>query len=284
MMLGNVTAVHRPRDLQEALRLVRQPGTVPLGGGTRLLPGGDPDVTALVDLSRLGLGYVEGELERVRLGAAVTIQQLADAPEAQELTQGLVAEAARLVAARNLRAQATLGGMVVAGGAEHPLLTLLLALGASVVMYAPEKRTVSLDSFLGYRSRVSNEGLLVIELLLPRVFGQAGLGFAHVERTPGDRPIVCAAAQVVLEQGRCRDVRLALGGVAERPVCMPRAMQRLRGSELATSSLDEAAAQAASSLSPRGDFRGSGEYRQEMAAVLARRALSQAASHAKGKQ
>ena len=119
--------------------------------------------------------------------------------------------------------------------------------------------------------------------------GIVGLGGAafptHVKLSPPkDKPIVCAAAQVVLEQGRCRDVRLALGGVAERPVCMPRAMQRLRGSELATSSLDEAAAQAASSLSPRGDFRGSGEYRQEMAAVLARRALSQAASHAKGKQ
>ncbi len=272
-MLPNLRAYHRPETLEEALRLIRQPGTVPLGGGTHLLPGKDLSVEAVVDLSRLGLSYIEGRPDRVDIGATVTLQQVMESEEVVGLTRGLIREVVPLVTSRNLRGQATVGGMLACGEADHPLLVLLLALDASLTLWAPERRTVGLDSFLAYRNRLLTGGGLITELEIPRPVGTTGLGFAHVGRTPKDRPIVCAAAFLRLEGETCQEARLALGGVADRPLRVSRAEQHLSGKTLHPDRIEEAATLATQSLNPSGDFRGSSEYRRAMARVLARRAL-----------
>ena len=92
-------------------------------------------------------------------------------------------------------------------------------------------------------------------------------------RTPRDRPIVCAAAYLRLEGKVCQEVRLALGGVGDRPLRASLAERHLVGKEPSAERLEEAATLAAKPLDPPGDFRGSGEYRRAMAEVLARRAL-----------
>ena len=279
-MLRNLKHFYRPDTLQEALKRIRQPGTVPLGGGTHLMASGTLDVDGVVDLGHLELSYVEAELERLRIGATTTLQQLSDSPEMDALTQGLIGPVVRLVAARNLREQATVGGMLATGEADHPLLVLLLSLDASLMLWTPEERAVALDSFLSYHRQVLGEGSLITELFLPRRFGRVGVGFDHVGRTPRDRPIVCAAASVLLKEGVCEAAQLAMGGVAERPVRAPKAEQLLRGQPLTPEVLEQAAAVAVERLSPAGDFRGSGEYRREMAGTLARRALAQAVERA----
>ncbi len=277
-MLSNVKAYHRPGDLRQALELVRRPGAVPLGGGTHLMAARDEGVKELVDLQGLGLSYVQAEPARLRIGATVTLQQFADAPEMVEVTQGLVGPVVRLVAAQNIRNQATVGGALATGGGENPLLALLLALDASLVVYAPEERLVSLDSFLTDRRSVLDGGGLIAELVVPRLSGAVGLGMAHVGRTPADRPIVCALACLVVQEGRCEQARLALAGVAGRPLRLPRAESVLQGQEVAPALWAEAVRLAVEPLSPQGDFRGSGPYRRRMAVVLLRRALEQAAS------
>lgn len=272
-MLPNLRAYHRPETLEEALRLIRQPGTVPLGGGTHLLPGKDPSVEAVVDLSRLGLSYIEGKPDRVSVGATTTLQQVMESEEIAALTQGLIGEVVPLVTSRNLRGQATIGGMLACGEADHPLLVLLLALDASLTLWAPEQQTVDLDRFLAHRPRLLAGGGLITELEIPRPVGAVGLGFAHVGRTPKDRPIVCAAALLRLKEGTCEEVRLALGGVGDRPLRASRAEQHLAGREPSVKRIEEAASLAAEPLDPPSDFRGSNEYRRAMASVLARRAL-----------
>jgi len=279
-MLPNLRAYHRPETLEEAVRLIRQPGTVPLGGGTHLLPGRDPAVEAVVDLSRLGLSYIEGKPDRVSVGATVPLQRLMESADLVDLTQGWIREVVPLVASRNLREQATVGGMLACGEADHPLLVLLLALDASLTLWAPERRTVGLESFLAYRRRLLTGGGLITELEIPRPVGTVGLGFAHVGRTPKDRPIVCAASFLRLEDGICQEVRLALGGVGNRPLRASRAEQHLKGKEPSVEQVEEAAALAAKPLDPPGDFRGSSEYRRAMAEVLARRALMAAKERA----
>jgi len=283
-MLPNLRTYHRPKTLEEALRLVREPGTVPLGGGTHLLPSRDPAVEAVVDLSGLGLSYIEDKPDRVAIGAMVPLQRLMEDPVLNDLTQGLVRPVVPLAASRNLRGQATVGGMLARGEADHPLLVLLLALDASLTLWAPGRRTVSLESYLAYRGRLLAGGGLITELEIPRPPAGTGLGFAHVGRTPRDRPIVCAAAFLVAEGDLCWEARLALGGVGARPLRAPRAEQSLRGKELSPERLVQAAALAAEPLNPPGDFRGSGEYRREMAGVLARRALAVAKERTKATQ
>lgn len=275
-MLPNLQTYHRPTTLEEAIRLIQPPGTVPLGGGTFLIPSRDPAVEAVVDLSALGLSYIREEEDGLLLGATTTLQQMLESPALGERSRGLVAEAARLTASRNLRGQATLGGTVAVGAFESPILTLLLALDATVTFYAPERKQMPLDQFLQERVDLLRRGALITELFVPRPKGTLGLGMAFVNRTPRDRPIVCAVVEAQWAEGRCIRARVALGGVAARPIRARRAEESLQGRAWSPEVLDQAAALAAEPLNPPGDFRGSGEYRKAMARVLVYRALREA--------
>ncbi len=280
-MLPNLQTYHRPATLEEAIRLIRPPETVPIGGGTSLIPSRDPAVEAVVDLSALGLTYVREEEDGLHLGATTTLQHLMESPALQQRTQGLIAEVARLTASRNLRGQATIGGRVAAGGFEDPMLTLLLALDATVTLYAPEPVQMPLDQFLQGRSGLLRRGGLITELVVPGPKEGLAMGMAFVSRTPRDRPIVCAIVQSAWAEGRCIGTQVALGGVATRPIRAQAAEETLQGQEWSPEVLDRAARLAAEPLNPPGDFRGSSEYRRAMAQVLVHRALREIAEKRK---
>lgn len=275
-MLPNLRVYHRPESLDEALRLIRPPVAVPLGGGTVLLPSRDPAVEEVVDLSRLGLTCIRAVEGGIRIGATTPLQHLLESPLLAERTGGQMGPVLRLTASRNLRGQATVGGTVAAGGPENPLLVLLLALDARLTVYQPEPTYISLEGFLEGRDDLLRQGALITELFIPSASPTCRVGFAHVGRTPRDRPIVCAAACVDVDGGICREVHLALGGVARHPLRARDAEAFLQGRPPTPEAIQEAADRAALSLDPPGDFRGSPEYRRAMAGVLARRALEHA--------
>jgi carbon-monoxide dehydrogenase medium subunit len=70
-------------------------------------------------------------------------------------------------------------------------------------------------------------------------------------------------------------VRIALGGVGDIALRASAAEQVLEGQTLNDAMIETAARLAAEGLSPRGDFRGSPEYRKEMAVVLTQRAVGE---------
>ncbi len=274
-MLPNLRIYHRPESLEEAVRLIRPPAVVPLGGGTVLLPTRDPAVEEVVDLSRLGLTYIQAVENGIRIGATTSLQRLLESPLLMDWTGGYMGLVLRLTASRNLRGQATVGGTVAAGDPENPLLVLLLALDAHLTVYQPEPSYLSLERFLAVRDDLRREGALITELFIPAPSSSRRIGFAHVGRTPRDRPIVCAAACVDVDGEICREVRLALGGVGRHPLRARNAEEFLQGRPLTPENIREAAERAAFSLNPPGDFRGSPEYRRAMAGVLVRRALGE---------
>ena len=59
-----ITTYHRPQTLDEALTLLTQPNTFPLGGGT-LLSQPTTDPVSVVDLQRLGLDSLRVKRQRI---------------------------------------------------------------------------------------------------------------------------------------------------------------------------------------------------------------------------
>ena len=59
--LRELTEYHKPITLDEALKLLRRTRvkTVPLAGGTSLIPEAAPDVQAVVDLNALDLSFIK---------------------------------------------------------------------------------------------------------------------------------------------------------------------------------------------------------------------------------
>jgi CO/xanthine dehydrogenase FAD-binding subunit len=236
-----VCGYRRPGSLDEALVLLSWPGTVALGGGTRLTADPAPGPVQVVDLQALGLGRIEAlGGGRLRTGATATLQQIAGSA----VVPAVVREAARRERPSALRAQATLGGCVAAREADSELLAALLVHDA-VLSIAGGPAHLTLAKFLAGHPP---SGAWIIAGLTIQTTGTAAA--ARAGRTPADRPIVAAVARAGGDGQR----RLALAGVAAAPVLVP-------------------GPAAIAGLDPTGDFRGSGEYRRAVAAVLAARAL-----------
>jgi carbon-monoxide dehydrogenase medium subunit len=270
----NLEEIHRPTTLAEALQFLQQPDTVPLAGGTQLIAGARRDVRAVVDLSGLGLGYIRENQGRIGIGATTTLSDLVESPMLRAWSNGILAQAAHRTAASVLRNQETVAGTLIVEP-DGVLATAFLATDASVTVVRKESRTVPLKEFLAMRDHLLMMALLT-EVSVSLTTWRASLQV--VARTPSDKPIVSACVSAQIENGVARQVRVALGGVGATAVRATATEQMLEGQPIMPETLERAAELASEGLAPVGDYRGSVEYRKEMAVVLTRRALRELSS------
>jgi CO/xanthine dehydrogenase FAD-binding subunit len=274
---------HKPADLSAALALLKResPRTVPLAGGTWLNPriGKQVPAEAVVDLSRLGLDQIERDRDTLRLGPMATLAAVTEDETCRSLADGILAQTARRDAAVNVRNAATLGGTVVVAPVDSELNLALLALAADLSTQSAcseETTTWSLGQFLADPVSALDAGLVTqVRIHLPQ---RAAGGLARVVRTPADHSIVAAVA--VVAEDNCA-VRIALGGVAPRPLLVE-LDPAMRDASNRTEVADEAVARAIATAEPYADFRGTVDYRRAMGALMAKRALEQAAANDKG--
>ena len=267
-----ISEYHRPKTLDDALTLLqRDETTAPLAGGTRLLPSRAPNVESVVDLQALGLDGLSVEGFHLHIGAMVPLQRLVESPAVGEFLCG----SARLEGPITYRNAATIGGIIASGDALSHLLIALLVLETEVHLRLPGPATVSLDRILDAPSKFLAGGLIT-GLTALSAEGAPGTALARVARTPRDKPIVAVAVRVTREGDLCGGVYIALAGVADRPVRVHETEDRLKGQPYDKGLVDTAVTTLLEQLHPPSDFRGSSEYRREMAAVLTRRALLEA--------
>lgn len=239
--MATVSAYVRPRNLEDALRLLAEPCSVVLGGGTRLNARPTAEPVVVIDLQALGLNVVEAARDdRLRVGAMTTLQQLVD----DERLPVVLREAARRSEPSTLRAAATVGGCVASAEPASEFLAALLAHDAAVEILGRDGiRTLALATLF------SDLGQLEGRIITAIAIETSGASRAErVGRTRADLPIVAAVAR----RGNDGQRRLALAGVGPRP--------------LLVSGLGD--------LDPPDDFRGSAGYRRTLAAHLAARVLN----------
>jgi CO/xanthine dehydrogenase FAD-binding subunit len=286
-MLLNLREYHRPhRDaegqgLDRALGLLARPDvrTVPLAGGDSLLGSGDPAVEAVVDLQALGLDQIRSVSPpaALHIGAMVTRTQLAENGEVRQGHSGIIAEAARRWGGNVQRNQATVGGALALAAPDDALVATLLACDATVLLY--DRRSydeIPLLDFIPRRRELLAAPALIVETIVPLPAILGGGALTSVARTPSDTPIVLAAVTLTVQAGQCADVRIALGGLGDAPVRYPEVETVLVGQALNSQLLSTVAARLGDLVRPTGNLRGSVDYRRAMAAVLTKRALSEA--------
>jgi CO/xanthine dehydrogenase FAD-binding subunit len=251
-----ITNYHRPQTLEEALALLAQPNTLPLGGGT-LLSKPTPDPVSVVDLQRLGLNYIRPKGNTLEIGATVTLQQLLESEHCPEALKTAI----KLEAPLNLRNSATVAGTLVAADGRSTFACALLALDARAeIIVNGKSQIVNLGEFLPLRPRG-----LITQIVIPL---NIKFAFEYVARTPSDKPIVCAA----LTQWNSGRTRLALGGWGKSPSLAmdgdlpPSPAGRGTEGEGLTAAARNACHEAA-------DDMASAEYRMDAAATLAKRCL-----------
>ena len=307
-----------PHTLPEALDLLAQggPDVVPLAGGTALLVdmrGGylrhlpesageytrEPfgKVECLMDVSHLpasseSFGKVECRQEdgHVAVGGGVTIAELVDSPLVARYGP-VLGQAARSFANPLVRNRATLGGNLAYASPAADTAPPLLVLGAEVELasLAGTRRVALEDFLLGVHQTARRPDELLTAVRWPLPPPQAVGAYRKLAlRQATAVSVVSVAVMVELShlpesaepfgKVECRQVRIALGAVAPRPVRAHAAEEALRGQPLTPEAIAEAARLAVEATCCIDDLRGSATYRRRVTEVLVRRALTDVAT------
>lgn len=269
----NLSEIHKPKTIEDAIKLLRQPGTVALAGGTQLIASQNTEVRAVVDLSALDLSRIRDQDGAVSIGATTTLADVSDSPMLRGAIEGVLAQAAHNSAASILRNQGTIAGTLITE-LDGILATTLLALDAQIVCIGDKRMDVAIADFLVMLDHFTM-GSLITEIVIPAVSLGKRARLETVARTPSDRPIVTVCACLRIDGDTARDVRVGMGGVGEKAVRANETERYLEGKRPGISEIEQAGSFASQGLAPRGDYRGSVEYRKEMAVVLTRRALAE---------
>lgn len=239
----------------------------------------------IVDISRIDdLSYVRGAGDHLEIGALAT-HRLVETSELVRRHVPLLAEALRHVGHVTIRNRGTIGGSIAHADPAAELPATCVALDAEFVVQGPRGRRViaAADFFQGYLMTALEQEEVLTEVRVPVLAPGTGCAVEELARRSGDFALVAAFAALTMgTDGTCRDARVVVAGAGSTPVRATAAEALLKGAAV-TADVVAAAAQAASAATnPPSDIHGPAEYRRQMATVLSRRAITQAADRANG--
>ncbi len=277
---GAAPIVHPARTLGEALRLVAD-GARPIAGGTDLMvalaAGALPD-RPLVDLWGLDeLRAIVRDGEVLVVGALATYAALRRSPLVAECLPAL-GEAAASVGAAAIQNRGTIGGNAVTASPAGDMLPILLATDASLVVAGPggERAIPAATFWTGYRRTALAPGELLVRIRIPVVPGRE-VRFRKVGTRRAQAIAKVSMAVAWRPDGRAwRDVRVALGSVAERPIRATGTEALLEGGRPSRALADAAAAAIETEIRPIDDIRSTASYRRTVAGRILRRMVLEA--------
>lgn len=271
---------YRPENWSKAHQLLKRTDvqTIPLTVGPRPTALHDLEAEAVVDLEKLQLNYIKlGEDESIHIGAMTTLQDLYLSEPLKEQANGILVEAAYFSATLGLRNLATLAGAITNPENPPDLPLALMALDATVTVQKDEKQTrkVTMVEWMKDCSQVLLPGEIIREVSFPSQ-PDAVAALVRINRTPRDKAIVAAAAVLQVENDTCTKAGVVLAGANPAPVRLQEVESLLTGKTVSPDLFNQAAALSEKQAKPEGDYRGSVAYRKAMAAVLTKRALTEA--------
>jgi len=269
----------RPQTIREALAAkAEREDSRYLAGGTYLLAGDyrqKPEM--VIDISDIVPAGISIQEDRLVIGAGTVFEDILDSavPASFGAAEAFLLRGAALsMANRNVRNRATAGGNIAGRKSAASLIPALLALDAELELAAAgadgaaESRRAALSAWLQ-----KPEGI-VMNIEIPRTAEGTVSAFLRYARTSCDLSILNAAVAFIKHDGKIEKLHIAAGGVAAEPLRLSALEAELEGRSLPDKASIEKLA--APLLAPRGDQRGSAEFKRLRAAALIADALTKA--------
>lgn len=257
-MLINLRTLHKPATLEEAVERLARPDVYPLyGSGASLIRLNLPGVEEAVDLTHL-VGRdnsidADGDLH---LGAASTLENICvQLAEVDATLGGGLSAIIRAEVPETLRNTLTLGDVLLEHNANSLLLTLLAGLHTDFSVFDAYSKThiqLRIRDWFGLSFGECRQ--LIVTQVSCREYAQYRYAFEKLGRTPSDAAIVGAVA-FARPDDQGRGTFSYVCGLTDHPARYVDGMQ--------------------ATLS---DYKGSAEYRAQMARVLSERAVVRAMS------
>lgn len=273
---------YAPSSIEEVVDLLtRLEDAYLIAGGTDLIPGirlKGIRPKSLVSLNKLRdeLEFIKLENGNIKIGVLTRIADIVDSEYIKD-NASCLHEAAKQIGSVQIRNRATIGGNLCnASPAADTALSLLVYDAKLKVVGIQGEREVDInDFFIGPGRTVLQRGEMLKEMSFPVKKG--GQAFLKIGRRRGeDLAIVSVATFVSLENGVIKEVKIALGSVAPRPIRAIKAEKTIEGRSPKEDIIRTAGKIAMEEASPITDVRATAEYRRHLVEVLVRRALLKA--------
>lgn len=272
----------RPADLKGLYEIKKEKKeeALLLAGGTNLMVyirDGKYKKGMLVPIMHLkdlkGINRNNGSVE---FGSCETMDALLNSPVVKEhipfLSESLYKFANPLI-----RTMSTIGGNIGDGSPIADTAPALMVLESEILAgSANGERTIAINDFFhlpGKTTLKPEEVILKINVPVPK----AGRGrFIKLGLRKGTSCAVTSAAVWIEAEGQSvKDIRIALGGVAARPIRAPKAEAAFKGEELTDrQKIHQLADSVMEDINPLSDVRGTAEYRKEVTPKLVVKAVA----------
>jgi aerobic carbon-monoxide dehydrogenase medium subunit len=272
----------QPRSLPEAVEMLTKHGDEarPLGGGTTLIilmKQRALHYPYLVDLQTVpGLDQIKSEGGGVCIGALVS-HRMVECSSLIRQSFPALAQAFGHIGNVRVRQTASVGGNLAHADYRLDPPPVLLVLGAEITAFGPRGyRTIALgDFFRGLYETSLEPGELLVDVRIPFMPSAShAVYLRYTALSANDWPCVGVAAFVSKENGRCKELRLALAGVGATPIWVD-GLDFAKGERLDSPLVGKVIEKVDQQISPVADLRGSVWYKRRMAQCFVRRAIEQ---------
>jgi 2-furoyl-CoA dehydrogenase FAD binding subunit len=220
----------------------------------------------LIDIMHLPeLAKIEADENTIRIGAGVRQVKLLAWPALLK-RQPLLAAALPWVGHAQTRSRGTICGSVAHADPSAEIPLALLALNGTIHVSSQKKRRriAAVDFFTGLMSTARNDDELIDAVEVPCRAPGHGYAFQEFGRRHGDFAIVACAAVA-----HANGVRLAIGGVADRPTFRDYP-------DLTGAAIDDALNAFAWELDARDDLHATESFRRNLVRQLGRATIEEA--------
>ena len=274
-----------PTTLDETLELLAQhgPDAKVLAGGQSLMPMMNLRLVrpaVVVDINRVeGLSGISASDGAITVGAR-TRQRDLERSDAIRDAFPMMTAAISHIGHFQIRNRGTIGGSLAHADPAAELPAVCVALDAEFVLAdsSGTQTMAAADFAVGPLITSLAPEQLLTEVRLPTLQGDGWRwGFREVSRREGDFALVGAVAMLRNDAGGvCQEARITMFAVGDGPMRVQAAEQALVGRAVDDAARREAAALVSEAVTPGSDIHASAEYRKDVSAVMARRALEDA--------
>ena len=278
-----------PSNMGEAVAILEERGSkmMILAGGTDLL--NQMKVRQVNPEFVLNIKKIK-ELEYIRqnkgleIGALTTITAMR---ESEAIKKGYISlyEATEWFGTPQIRNMATLGGNICRSSPSSDMVAPLMALDALLKLAGPKgEKTVPIEEFtVGVGENILDREILT-EIIIPQQERPSGTAFKKLKRSSADLAKVSCAVRIAMKDGKCEEIRIVLGAVADKVFRAKKAEELLRGEKVTDAVIEEAGKKASQEAQPITDVRSTAEYREQMIKVLVKRLIPLSIERARVKQ
>jgi aerobic carbon-monoxide dehydrogenase medium subunit len=303
---------HPATSVDEAIALLQQYGDDAklLAGGHSLLPTMKLRLAQpahLIDLGKVsGLSYIRDDGDAIAVGAMTRYVDL----ERSDLIKqhfALLPEGVDLIGDQQVRNWGTIGGSIAHSDPAADTPGMVLALKANIVVKGPNgERSIKADDFfMDMMQTALDPNEVITEVRFPKLPAHSGSAYTKLANRASHYAVVgCAAVMSFDDEGTCTAASVVITGAsvkASRAHAVEAALvgkkregeaeggiggllhrigDAIGGHKLDEDAIADATSVAADGLELVSDIHGSKEYRSEMSAVMARRAITAAVERA----